>query len=407
MQLSFILNIIDTPGFGDTRGIKRDNVIIDQIRSLFSAQDEKGVLDIDAVCFIAKAPDARLTATQTYIFNSIMALFSKDIASNICTLITFADGATPAVLASLKESKLPFGKTFTFNNSALFAENEKNISNSLSPMFWKMGCDSFEKILKHIDGLDTKSLFLSKKVLDERNQLKTTISNILPQVTIGLTTIARLKKEQEMVERHKDDIENNRNFCEKVPETRQKKIELKPGIHVTNCLNCNITCHEDCKIPDDDDKLQCVVMNRDTGKCSVCPRNCHWTSHKNSKYYFDYITVTVTKTRDSMKKAFEAATGKKFTSEKFIEENKEKAKREFHDIQRMMEKINSCRKRLDEIALTPDPLTSDEYIDQLISSEKLEHKDGFTDRIALLEELKVANNVDNKYKTLADKMTNL
>lgn len=76
-RLNCTLNIIDTPGFGDTRGIERDNAIVDQIRHLFSAQGEQGVLYIDAVCFIVKAPDARLTVVQRYIFSSIMSLFGK------------------------------------------------------------------------------------------------------------------------------------------------------------------------------------------------------------------------------------------------------------------------------------------------------------------------------------------
>lgn len=111
-RLNYTLNIIDTPGFGDTRGIQRDQVTIDQIRHLFSEKGEKGVLFIDAVCFIVMAPEARLTVSQKYIFSSIMSLFGKDIESNICTLITFADGAEPPVLASLKEANLPFGSNF-------------------------------------------------------------------------------------------------------------------------------------------------------------------------------------------------------------------------------------------------------------------------------------------------------
>lgn len=34
-RLTYALNIIDTPGFGDTRGIDRDLGIIDHIRQLF------------------------------------------------------------------------------------------------------------------------------------------------------------------------------------------------------------------------------------------------------------------------------------------------------------------------------------------------------------------------------------
>lgn len=134
-RLNYTLNIIDTPGFGHTRSIERDKGIIDQIRHLFSSQGEKGVLFLNAVCFVVKASDSRLTVSQKFLFSSIMSLFGKDIESNICTLITFADCAKPSVLASLKEANLPFGPTFYFNNSALFAENKILTSSSLSPVF--------------------------------------------------------------------------------------------------------------------------------------------------------------------------------------------------------------------------------------------------------------------------------
>lgn len=57
-----------------------------------------------------------------------MSLFGKDIESNICTLITFADGANPPVLASLSEANLPSDSYFQFNNSALFADNNINVA---------------------------------------------------------------------------------------------------------------------------------------------------------------------------------------------------------------------------------------------------------------------------------------
>ena len=91
-RLDYRLKIIDTPGFGDTRGLDRDNEIVRQLKELFSVLDQKGVGFIDAVCFLVKAPDARLTVIQKYIFMSIQSLFGKDIKKSICMLITFADG---------------------------------------------------------------------------------------------------------------------------------------------------------------------------------------------------------------------------------------------------------------------------------------------------------------------------
>ena len=34
-RVSYTLNIVDTPGFGDLRGVQRDTEIVDQIRNLF------------------------------------------------------------------------------------------------------------------------------------------------------------------------------------------------------------------------------------------------------------------------------------------------------------------------------------------------------------------------------------
>lgn len=335
-----------------------------------------------------------------------MALFGKDIASNICTLITFADGAEPEVLASLKESKLPFGDTFHFNNSALFAENTGENFRTLSPQFWEMGCKSFETFFNYIQGLATKSLLLTKDVLDERNQLKTTISQILPQVELGLLKITELNKEKEIVEKHKNDIKNNKNFTYEVEETTQKKVDLAVGTHVTNCLNCNITCHRDCKIPDDDEKRRCGAIDQTTGLCKICPQKCNWDMHKNNRYYIENITKTVKKTYSNMKEKFEEATGKKFSSEKFVEKKKKEVEETLKTVSDHMKEVNRCRKRLQKIALTADPLTSEEYIDLLIKTEENEKRKGYKERIQVLEDVKKMTLVDKKYKNLREKYTN-
>lgn len=43
-----------------------------------------------------------------------MSIFGRDVESNICTLITFADGQQPQVLASLKEADVSFGEWLHF-----------------------------------------------------------------------------------------------------------------------------------------------------------------------------------------------------------------------------------------------------------------------------------------------------
>ena len=45
------MKIIDTPGYGDTRGIERDKEITAQIKKLFNEE----INSLNAVCFVTKS----------------------------------------------------------------------------------------------------------------------------------------------------------------------------------------------------------------------------------------------------------------------------------------------------------------------------------------------------------------
>ncbi|XP_071000507.1 uncharacterized protein [Oncorhynchus clarkii lewisi] len=120
-HIPFSLTIIDTPGFGDTSGIEQDKLITKNLQELF--QSPKGVHHIDAVCFVVKAAQVRLTPTQRYIFDSVLSIFGKDIENNIVALSTFADSGEPLVLQALVMAEVPCVRNelgtpvyFKFNN---------------------------------------------------------------------------------------------------------------------------------------------------------------------------------------------------------------------------------------------------------------------------------------------------
>jgi hypothetical protein len=93
-----------------------------------------------------------------YIFNAIMSLFGQDIENNICMLVTFADGKRPPVLSALRAAKLPHEQYFPFNNSGLFAENTGDNVSCFSPMFWEMGCKSFQMFFNKLTKMKQKVL---------------------------------------------------------------------------------------------------------------------------------------------------------------------------------------------------------------------------------------------------------
>lgn len=392
-RLNFTLNIIDTPGFGDTRGIERDQGIINQIRQLFSSKGDKGVLFIDAVCFIVKAPDVRLTIFQRYIFCLIMSLFGKDIESNICTLITFADGAEPPVLESLKEANLPFGSTFKFNNSALFAENKHLTTTSLSPMFWEMGCRSFQKFFDVLESFETKSLFQTKAVLEEREQLKTLKANILSNIQAGLSKLNELRKQLEILKKHTNEVEDNKDFEYEVEEIMQYHEDLPRGQHVLNCVECNVTCHTNCSCSDN---ARCGVIS--SGFCTICPGNCNWFCHKKTSYVLTFSLQKVKKTFTEMKRKYEQSMGLKLTHEQYIKELTENVDDNFKYVNHMMEEMKRSESRLKKIALTHDPLTDVDHIQLMIQAEEMEKQSGFRQRIEVLQELQLLTLVDKQFQ---------
>ncbi|KAJ3594723.1 hypothetical protein NHX12_004030 [Muraenolepis orangiensis] len=191
-RVPYSLTLVDTPGFGDTRGIDRDREITEQIRRLFTSAN--GVCEIDAICFVIQASLARLTATQKYVFDSVLSIFGKDVAENICMLVTFADGQQPPVLQAINASRVLCPKTAVglpvhhkFNNSALFADNrsvrdradedsdEDMEDVNFDTMFWAMGAKSMRTFFTALDKVTTQSLPSTQEVLNERRQLEAAV----------------------------------------------------------------------------------------------------------------------------------------------------------------------------------------------------------------------------------------
>jgi energy-coupling factor transporter ATP-binding protein EcfA2 len=384
-KVPYTVTIIDTPGFGDTEGINKDKLITKSITHLFS-KEEYGIDHVDGIGFVAQSSLARLTPTQRYIFDSILSLFGKDIGENIFLLLTFSDSQKPPVLASIKEAMIPFKSYFKFNNSALFAKNDTE-DNDFDMMFWNMGAMSFKKFLGQLSSIEGKSLYLTKEVLEERQQLEVYITGIQQEIRNGLTKLEQYRVELEVVKHHEADIERNKNFSYTVEEVKMVKEDLEPGKYVTNCMTCNRTCHYPCIYANDDDKIKCWAMDSD-GNCTVCPMNCIWNLHRNVPYKIETEMVQVTKTADDLKKRYEEAKGEKMNAEKLTEE----IMQDFYNLEMkvmyMVTEVRRSLQRLSEIALRPNPLSTVQYLDILIESEKSEARPGFQARINQLENVK-------------------
>ncbi|CAI5678254.1 unnamed protein product [Oreochromis niloticus] len=369
-KIPFSLTIVDTPGFGDTRGIERDRETVEQLRNLFSSSH--GVSEIDAVCFVAQAGLARLTAAQRYVFDSVLSIFGKDVAENIRVLVTFADGQRPPVLEAINAAGVPCPKTkdglpvhFKFNNSALFINNKPAVADSMN--------DDDDN-----DNDDDEEDF---------NQMFWKIGTKV-QVKLGLAKLEEIKETREKIKNCKAEISRNESFEFEVSVKIPVPEDISnPGNYITNCKQCHYTCHYPCQIANDADKRGCAAMGPD-GYCTECPGKCIWNVHYNQKYKWVYKEVKEKRPIKELRKKYLKAKGKKMTVQALVD----KLNAEYDCLQaevvKLVEKSAECLNRLKEIALKPNPLSTLEHIDMLIEGEKTEAKPGWKQRVQSLTSMK-------------------
>ena len=384
-RLPYTLTVIDTPGFGDTRGIESDKIIVEQIRALFSVG---GIDQIHGVGFVTDASSARLTPTVQYVFDSILSIFGKDIASNIFLLLTFSDGQEPPVLSAIKEAAIPYKADFKFNNSALFV---KCSTGTFDEMFWGLGMENFNKFFREFESVEPHSLHLTRENLNERQQLEAVIEGLKMQIRVILAKIDVLRQKQYILRKREAEILQNQHFTYEVTVSKQRQIELPKNVFVTNCHQCQFTCHYPCPVSKDNEKYRCKAMDGggpDSAHCTVCPGNCPWSQHANATYRFESYYEVETQTSDDLRKnLFEAIEGKS-QIESVIADIEKELEMFQGVIVGMVSEAKQSLERLQDIALKPNPLSEIEYIDLLIKAENSEKNPGFTERIKAFEMIK-------------------
>lgn len=399
--IPYKFTIIDTPGFGDTEGLRRDKAIASQIKEFFSIPPPNGIDHLDGIGFVTYASQPRLTPPQEYIFDSVLSIFGNDVSKNIFLMLTFADGQHPPALDAIRKANIPCEKYFKFNNSSLFAKNEET-EECFDAMFWKMGFRSFESFFADFSKSESISLRLTKEVLKEREQLQTLLEGLNPQIIMGLNKIEEMRQEELILQHHEMEIETNKKFTYTVDIAKPRQIDLQgTGRHTTTCLRCNFTCHKDCAYANDIDKRSCCAMGPD-GNCTVCTMHCLWSEHRNLPYLIEYENVTETRTSDDLKKKYEKAVSGKSRVEGMLVQHEEFLQDVHSLVMNMIYQTQRSLFRLDEIALKPNPLTEVQYLDLLIESEKNEAKPGWKQRVQYYEEARGQAEILSKVKDVKE-----
>ena len=383
------IQIIDTPGFGDTRGIKQDMIITSKIEKTFKEQ----LNNLNAICFVAQSSNARLTSNQKYIFTSVLDLFGEDVKENFIAMLTFCDGGFPQVVASLEDPNCVFSTViphikkpwfYKFNNSAIFSSNRED---EFTKMFFKLGMKSFEEFTQKLIKLPRKSLTQSKQVLEERNRLEKCVEILTIKLRAGLDKVEYIKGILKMVSSLKGDLNDSKNFTKVIKTPKIRQVPVPPGNYMTTCMTCSTTCHKYCGIADDGDKRGCACISGDY--CIRCRNKCHWSQHKNRPYYYEDYMEEETITLTELKQKYCDSKSNLDTKTQLLMGAKKDLVNLNMECINTQDLITKSINRLQEIALNKTVFeSSEEHIDLLIETEKSEHKEGWKTRIEGLELLK-------------------
>ena len=374
-RIPFSITLIDTPGFGDTRGFSYDEVIVNQIKDYFTNDLICQSSEITCIGLVMQSCQARITAEQKYIVNQVLQLFAKDIKDNIFLFFTFADGQPPPVLKVIEEEKIPHaeGQQFKFNNSALYAED--------SEFFWHFGFQSLERFFDALLVTSSKSLKLTKQNLEERECLRSALENLRPQIEKGMAHLEKIRAQTDMLKKVKGDIQHSKNY--KVKTTVKKEVAVEINHSITNCNVCHHTCHDPCGITGNK-KEGCASMSN--GYCRNCTGKCHWEKHTNGWHKYELRDITETTTVAELLNKYNVSIKDKEAKKKILVE----LINEYGEMKMLVfdliKKAADCANKLDEISLRPNYLNNVQYIERLIDSERKKTK-GITHRANRLKQL--------------------
>ncbi|XP_034534338.1 septin-1-like [Notolabrus celidotus] len=227
--LPYSLTIIDTPGYGDTRGAEQDDKISQRMLDVFRSKD--GVHEMNVICLVLKSTENRLSDRLMYIFDSVVSLFGKDMENNIISLITHSDMMTPTnVLQALEAAHIKCAKDednepvhFLFNNHQSKQRTKEN--KLVLKCAWDFTNSQMEEFTEFLLKRDAQSLVKTVEVLNERIRLTACIQNLQDRVQLIELKQRETQQIQEALKKQEEQMKSNEEDFDTAKKKHQTEIQ--------------------------------------------------------------------------------------------------------------------------------------------------------------------------------------
>ncbi|XP_028456701.1 uncharacterized protein LOC114570576 [Perca flavescens] len=371
--LPYSLTIIDTPGYGDTRGIEHDMNIMERLFYLFRSED--GVHEINAVGLVLTGSVNRLSDRQRYIFDSVASLFGKDMEKNIVALITHSNGRTPKnALQALETAKIKCARDeknqpvcFLFDNCQHEDRTEDAEALKHADKISMKGMNQFRNFLVKTE---PQRLETTLNVLNERIRLTACIQNLQDRIELIDLKQTEIQQTQDGLKMYKREMKNNEKFTVEVDVPYKDKEPIdggKWGLVFYEAATCCTVCEENCHYPGctmAPKPGHCEVMKG--GRCTSCSGKCPVSAHVKENWKYVNKTMKVQKTLKDVKAKYEMNKKETEKQGNLLESlQKEKETLEANKT-RLLDEAYHHVVKLEEIALNVVSLSTYVHLDFLI-----------------------------------------
>ena len=324
------LIIIDSQGYGNTRGKDYDEMVDEAFRYVFTSV----INHINALFFTIKSYTNRFDIFTRYIFSRVGSLFYEDISENFIIIATFANKSTisngPDFIKAIQTDADFLNINKRIDDNWWYAFDSKSIMDNEED---KLTLYSFKKVTElyeeKVKKLRPKSIKNCTEVLNIRMNLRNEVEHlndtfqelICEQDNLQLKEkiineislkISLLEKEINDLENYKVQLDNkkidtkmklvndglNDILISNKTESKQiKKLKYYADSKCTHCDKCEKNCHENCDCSFSFYSGICPIFTFWTNICEKC--GCEKIRHKQDNYYYTYETVTITKDIDT------------------------------------------------------------------------------------------------------------
>ena len=303
---SMNVTLIDTPGLGDTNGIKADMAHCDEI-----ARSVAALGDFEAILFIHNGSESRLDLNMSCLLSKFKSMLPKKCVDNIIFVFTHVpDPSDIKALDAFTELKFKTeGKVFSFENLCLIPADKMLEAKDLkrgTPQadkqikkmteHWEENASEFKKLVE----LASKMASIPGKSLVDQENMKTLITRI---VHAEADLIKFFLDEKAIMAQRLLDLEEVRKRSANFSQHTSKKstlikkkskrnctfmdtVPLPDGQKITQCLQCKKLCHNPCHLDNvyTAGHIQlkgCAAFNNQE-KCNVCSHSYEVHQHATS-----------------------------------------------------------------------------------------------------------------------------